>query len=73
MLYNNDYRNVKLNEIVDFVIVDIPYNLGTKAYASSNEWWLGKDFKNGKSEKANSCFFNSDINFNIEEMLQYIY
>ena len=72
MLYNKDYREVELKEKADLILIDIPYNIGKNAYASSNEWWKGKDFKNGKSEKANSLFFETDEDFNIEEMLSYI-
>ena len=37
-LYNKDYRDVELPEKVDFVLVDIPYNLGRNAYASNVGW-----------------------------------
>ena len=71
-LYNKDYREVELPEKVDFVLVDIPYNLGVRAYASSRSWWAGGDFKNGKSEKAEAKMFDKDENFSIEELLDYI-
>ena len=71
-LYNKDYREVELPEKVDFVLVDIPYNLGDRAYASSPSWWVGGDFKNGKSEKATAKMFDKDENFSIEELLDYI-
>ena len=70
-LINNDYRKVVLPEKVDLILIDIPYNIGANAYASSNKWWIGKDFRNGKSEFAESLFFETDENFNIEEMLDY--
>ncbi len=71
-LYNKDYRDVELQEKVDFVLVDIPYNLGDRAYASSRSWWVGGDFKNGKSEKAEAKMFDKDENFSIVELLDYI-
>lgn len=71
MLINDDFNNVNLPEKADLILIDIPYNLGLKAYASNNEWWIGKDFKNGRSEKANSKFFDTDENFSIETMLSY--
>lgn len=73
MLYNDDYRNVKLTEKADLIVIDIPYNIGADAYASNPQWWKKGDFKNGKSEKAEQKFFATDENFNIEEMLDYIY
>lgn len=71
-LYNKDYREVELQEKVDFVLVDIPYNIGRNAYASSVRWWKNGNFKNGRSNKAESKFFEKDENFSIEELLSYI-
>ena len=71
-LYNKDYRDVELPEKVDFVLVDIPYNLGSSAYASNARWWKNGNFKNGRSDKAGSKFFEKDENFRVEELLNYI-
>ena len=72
-LINNDYRNVKLENKVDFIISDIPYNIGKNAYASNPQWWNKGDFKNGKSERAKTEFFSGDSNFSIDDLLKYIY
>ena len=72
MLINDDYRKVELTDPVDLIIIDIPYNIGLDAYASNPQWWKKGEFKNGKSEKAESLFFETDKDFNIEEMLSYI-
>lgn len=55
-LYNEDYRKVKLNKKVDFILVDIPYNIGKNAYASNVHWWKDGNYKNGKSSLANTNF-----------------
>lgn len=71
-LYNNDYRKVELEEKVDFILCDIPYNIGANAYASNPRWWKDGDFRNGKSEKAKSKFFETDEDFSIDDLLLYI-
>lgn len=70
-LFNNDYRKVEL-EKVDFILCDIPYNIGTNAYASNPQWWKDGDLRNGESEKANTKFFENDIDFSIDDLLLYI-
>ena len=69
----DDYRNVRLEKKVDFILCDIPYNIGLNAYASNPQWWNNGDFKNGKSERANKEFFSGDSNFSIDDLLSYIY
>ena len=71
-LYNNDYRNVDLDTKVDFILCDIPYNIGYNAYGSNPQWWQKNDIKNGKSNLANTCFFENDKDFNIDDLLLYI-
>lgn len=73
LLINNDYRNVDLDRKVDLILTDIPYNIGKDAYASNPRWWINGNYKDGKSEKANSMFFDTDINFNLDDLLEYIY
>ena len=53
------------------VIADIPYNLGINAYASSTEWYINGDNKNGESKKAAKAFFNTDGNFKIAEYMHF--
>lgn len=57
-LYNDHFQNYKRYGIpkAQLVIADIPYNLGNNAYASSNEWYVNGDNKNGESDKANKFF-----------------
>ena len=72
-LYNDNFQNYKRYNIpkAQLVIADIPYNLGVNAYASSNEWYINGDNKQGESEKAGKQFFNSDKNFNIAEYFHF--
>ena len=72
-LYNDNFQNYKRYNIpkAQLVIADIPYNLGTNAYASSTEWYVGGDNKNGESKKAGKTFFNGDTNFNIAEYFHF--
>jgi site-specific DNA-methyltransferase (adenine-specific) len=53
------------------VIADIPYNLGNNAYASSTQWYVDGDNKNGESKLAGKQFFNSDKNFNLAEYMHF--
>lgn len=71
-LINDNYINQKNIEKVDLIIVDIPYNLGKKAYASNRSWWKNGNIKEGRSEKANSLFFETDQDFKIDECLDFI-
>lgn len=72
-LYNDNFQNFKRYNIprAQLVIADIPYNLGVNAYASSTEWYVGGDNKNGESKKAGKAFFNTDNNFKIAEYMHF--
>lgn len=72
-LYNNHFQNYKTHHIpkAQLVIADIPYNLGNNAYASSPEWYVGGDNKNGESDKANKQFFDTDKDFRIAEFMHF--
>lgn len=72
-LYNDNFQNYKRYGIpkAQLVIADIPYNLGVNAYASSTEWYIGGNNKNGESKKAGKAFFNTDGNFNIAEYMHF--
>lgn len=72
-LYNDHFQNYKRYSIpkAQLVIADIPYNLGINAYASSNEWYIGGDNKNGESEKAGKAFFDTDNDFRIAEFMHF--
>lgn len=72
-LYNDNFQNFKRYNIpkAQLVIADIPYNIGTNAYGSSPEWYIGGDRKNGESKKAGKTFFHTDVNFNIAEYFHF--
>lgn len=72
-LYNDNFQNYKRYGIrkAQLVIADIPYNLGKNAYASSTEWYVNGDNKQGESKKAGKSFFNTDNNFNIAEYMHF--
>ena len=72
-LYNDNFQNFKKYGIpkAQLVIADIPYNLGINAFASSTEWYINGDNKQGESKKAGKAFFNTDHNFNIAEYMHF--
>lgn len=72
-LYNDHFQNFKRYNIpkAQLVIADIPYNLGVNAYASSNEWYVDGDLKNGESDKAGKSFFDTDNDFRIAEYMHF--
>lgn len=72
-LFHDNFQNFKRYNIpkAQLVIADIPYNLGSNAYASSTEWYINGDNKQGESKKAGKAFFNTDNNFNISEYFHF--
>jgi site-specific DNA-methyltransferase (adenine-specific) len=72
-LFNDHFQNYKRYCIpkAQLVIADIPYNLGKNAYASSTEWYIDGDNKNGESSKAGKQFFDTDGNFRIAEYMHF--
>lgn len=72
-LINDSFQNRKQYNIpkAQLVIADIPYNVGNNAYASQACWYEGNDIKNGTSKKANSQFFDTDKNFNLNEFFHF--
>ncbi len=72
-LYHDNFQNYKKYNIpkAQLVIADIPYNLGINAYASSTEWYIDGDNKNGESKKAGKAFFNTDNSFKIAEYMHF--
>lgn len=72
-LFNDNFQNFKRYNIprAQLVIADIPYNIGNYAYASSPEWYIDGNNKNGESSKAGKAFFNTDFNFNIAEYFHF--
>lgn len=53
------------------ILTDIPYSLGTQAFASNPTWWRGGDAKNGPSDKAGETFFTTDENFKVAEFFHF--
>ena len=51
MLINDHFQNYKRYGIpkAQFVIADVPYNIGKNAYGSNPSWYIGGDNKNGQS------------------------
>lgn len=72
-LYNDHFQNFKVYHIpkAQLVIADIPYNLGTNAYASNPMWYKDGDNKNGESELAGKQFFDTDKDFRIAEFMHF--
>ena len=72
-LFNDHFQNYKKYGIpkAQLVIADIPYNLGKNAYASSNQWYIDGDNKNGESDKAGKSFFDTDNDFRIAEYMHF--
>lgn len=72
-LFNDHFQNFKKYQIpkAQLVIADIPYNLGKNAYASSTEWYVDGDNKNGESNKAGKSFFDTDNDFRIAEYMHF--
>jgi len=72
-LYNDHFQNFKKYNIpkAQLIIADIPYNLGKNAYASSTEWYVDGDNKNGESSKAGKSFFDTDNDFRIAEYFHF--
>lgn len=70
-LYNMDFNNYKEEVKANLILTDIPYNIGRDAYASNPRWWNDGKVENGRSEKADSMFFETDQDFNIDNFLQF--
>lgn len=72
-IYNDHFENAKHYGIphAQLIIADIPYNLGTNAYASNPQWYNGGDNSNGESKLANSTFFKTDENFKINNFFDF--
>ena len=72
-LFNDHFQNYKRYNIpkAQLVIADIPYNLGSNAYASNPEWYVDGDLSKGESEKAGKAFFDTDENFKIPEFMHF--
>ena len=72
-LYHDNFQNYKSRNIpkAQLVVADIPYNVGINAFGSSPEWYNDGDRGKGESKKAGKAFFNTDLNFNINEYFHF--
>ena len=72
-LYNDHFENAKRYGIphAQLIIADIPYNLGSNAYASNPQWYVDGDNKNGESKLAGKSFFDTDNDFKINNFFDF--
>lgn len=72
-LFNDHFQNYKRYAIpkAQLVIADIPYNIGNNAYASNPVWYKNGNNSNGESEKANTTFFDTDVDFRVAEFMHF--
>ena len=72
-LYNDHFQNYKVYGIpkAQLIIADVPYNLGSNAYASNPAWYIGGDNRNGESELAGKQFFDTDKDFRPAEFMHF--
>lgn len=72
-IFNDHFENAKRYNIphAQLIIADIPYNLGSNAYASNPQWYKNGDNKNGESEFANKSFFDTDNDFKINNFFDF--
>ena len=72
-LVNDHFENAKRYNIphAQLIIADIPYNLGSNAYASNPQWYVGGDNKNGESKLAGKSFFDTDNDFKINNFFDF--
>lgn len=81
-IFNDNFQNYKSRHLpkAQFVIADIPYNLGVNAYASSRQWYKDGGLLDGYSDgnskehysdKAGKQFFATDKNFNLAEFFHF--
>ena len=73
MYYNDDFMNYKKYNLkkAKLILTDIPYCIGTNAYASNPRWWRNGNIADGRSEKAKKEFFDGDSYFSIDNFLQF--
>lgn len=72
-LFNSSYQDWKRYGLpkAQLILTDIPYSLGTDAYASNPSWWVNGDAKQGASDKAGETFFVTDENFKPAEFMHF--
>ena len=69
-LFNDNFQNFKAYNLprkAQLLIADIPYNIGSNAYASRKDGWIDNDVSKGRKFSRDKTFFDTDVNFNIPE------
>ena len=72
-LFNDSFQNYKVYGIpkAQMILTDVPYNLGSNAYASNPAWYKDGDNSNGESDLAGKRFFNSENEFRPAEFMHF--
>lgn len=72
-VYNDHFQNFKRYGIpkAQLIIADVPYNLGSNAYASNPSWYNNGDNTQGESELAGKQFFDTDKDFRPAEFMHF--
>jgi len=72
-LINDHFQNSKRYNVpkAQLIIADIPYNVGTDAYGSNPQWYVGGEIANGQSAVAGKQFFDTDKDFRISEFMHF--
>lgn len=72
-IFNDHFQNYKVYNLhkAQFIVADVPYNVGKDAYGSNPMWYVGGDNKNGQSELAGTEFFDTDKNFKPAEFMHF--
>lgn len=72
-IIHDHFQNFKRYNIpkAQLIIADIPYNIGSNAYASSPQWYKDGDNKNGESNLAKKSFFDTDKDFRVAEFMHF--
>ena len=72
-LYNDHFQNFKSYGLpkAQLIIADVPYNLGTNAYASNPAWYVDGDNRKGESSLAGKPFFDTDKDFRPAEFMHF--
>ena len=72
-LINDHMQNFKGYRIppAQFIVADIPYQIGKNAYGSNPSWYVGGDNANGESELAGKAFFDTDEYFKPAEFMHF--
>jgi len=73
VLIRDHFENAKQYNLprADLIICDLPYELGSKMYASNPAWYNQGDRANGESNLAHKAAFNTDYRFSIPNFFSF--